>query len=291
MRYINHQPREPLLNHFQFTVTVVPIPASVTIIQVSQKSRNTMLIKTMMPTTMLVVAKRGCKTSSRNNNNFHTGIIMTTSSRGGSPPALNHSRFPVSGMAFQYFKKNHPSNKVIVNKTGTIITLARRGKADISSTEALETRFRNLEKRWDDRTVYEKRLDVIGDVFGKRLDDFATRIVSSERGFLFLVVGLVGFFGVLTKQSADLNQKIDKQSADLNQKIDKQSADLNQKIDKQSADLNQKIDKQSADLNQKIDKLAASIQSMDKQLHIISTELRRLSSSRDEGHVPPTSNN
>jgi hypothetical protein len=197
---------------------------------------------------------------------------------GGFPAfTVNYFRFPVNGMAFRF---KHPPNNMIVKETTSTTNLARRGKADMSSHEALETRFRGLEKRWDNRTVYEKRLDDIGNVtgkrlddigngLGKRLDDFATQIVSSERGFLFLVVGLVGLFGVLTKQSADLNQKIDKQSADLNQKIDKQSADLNQKIDK----------------------LAASVHNMDKHLHIISTELRRLSSSHDDGHVPPTSNN
>jgi methyl-accepting chemotaxis protein len=203
-----------------------------------------------------MLAKRGFKMSSRS---IHIGWMTSR----GSPPTWNHSRFPVA------FHTKNPSNKIIVKETTSTTNLARRGKADMSSHEALETRFRSLEKRWDDRTVYEKRLDDIGNGLGKRLDDFATRIVSSERGFLFLVVGLVGLFGVLTKQSADLNQKIDKQSADLNQKIDKQSADLNQKIDK----------------------LAASVHNMDKHLHIISTELRRLSSSHDDGHVPPTSNN
>jgi hypothetical protein len=222
------------------------------------------MMVTMTSTTML--AKRGFKMSSRS---IHIGLMTSR----GSPPTWNHSRFPVA------FHTKNPSNKIIVKETSTT-NLARRGKADMSSHEALETRFRNLEKRWDDRTFYEKRLDDIGNVFGKRLDDignmfgkrlddignvlgkrlddFATRIVSSERGFLFLAGGLVGLFGVLAKQSADLNQKIDKQSADLNQKIDK---------------------------------LAASVHNMDKHLHIISTELRRLSSSRDDGHVPPTSNN
>jgi hypothetical protein len=211
------------------------------------------MMVTMTSTTML--AKRGFKMSSRS---IHIGLMTSR----GSPPTWNHSRFPVA------FHTKNPSNKIIVKETSTT-NLARRGKADMSSHEALETRFRELEKRWDDRTVYEKRLDDIGNVtgkrlddigngLGKRLDDFATRIVSSERGFLFLAGGLVGLFGVLAKQSADLNQKIDKQSADLNQKIDK---------------------------------LATSVHNMDKHLHIISTELRRLSSSRDEGHVPPTSNN
>ena len=104
-----------------------------------------------------------------------------------------------------------------------------------------------MTRRWKTATadkLYAERLVELREVydmrfndFGHRLDDFASRIVSSDRFQLALLAAVLGFFYYTGDKMDKMNDKIDKMSEKMNDKIDK----MNDKIDKTNDKLRDEI--------------------------------------------------